>query len=447
MLSIVCTLLILIPVAVAMSLMISQVIANVMWNGTEQQAVLVAAIVRKGSLPRVIKPSVPGVDLIQVVAPGGRVLAASPSAGDRQPIVRAWPAPGDTMQDSQTCANIEPGCLRFSALRVGSGVQSPVVYAGDRTTTMMSTTFDNAIVAAQAALLTAAVGWITWHVTGRILRPVESITSELATTTFNDLSRRIPQQAGDDEIARLVRTLNQTLHRLERATHRQRGFVADASHELRTPLAGLRVKLEEARIHPHDFDAEELLDDTLRDVDRLQAITADLLLLAGLESSAATVRERVDLADLTRAELEHRADRVPVQVGLQDGVIVDGAPAQLARLLTNLLDNAQRHARDRVDVAVRRDNGQALLTVSDDGPGIPESDRERIFERFTRLDTARSRHLGGTGLGLAIANDIAHGHSGTITVSDSAHGGACFEVRLPLSPSSSATPQPGGRNG
>ncbi|MET7328947.1 ATP-binding protein [Nonomuraea sp. NPDC005650] len=444
MLSVVCTLAILIPLAVVMGAMLSQMIANVMWNETEQQAILLAAVVRSGNLPRVIKPSVPGVDLVQVVAPGGRVVAASPGADHRRPMDRAWPAPDATVQDLQTCTNSEPGCLRLSALRVDSGARSLVVYAAHRTTAIMSSTFDNAIVAAQAVLLAAAVGGITWYVTGRILRPVESITSQLATTTLNDLSHRIPGPKGDDEIARLIQTLNHTLLRLERATREQRRFVADASHELRTPLAGLRVKLEEAQLHPQDLDPQELLDNTLGDVDRLQAIATDLLLLAGLESTSTTVRTNVDLADLARTELDRRADRIPIQTNLQNGVTVDGTPVQLARLLTNLLDNAQRHAGERVEVEVSRQNGQALLTVSDDGPGVPEPDRQRIFERFTRLDAARSRHHGGTGLGLAIARDIAHAHAGTIAVRDSAQGGACFEVRLPLSakPSVDASPRP-----
>ncbi|MCF6467729.1 HAMP domain-containing histidine kinase [Nonomuraea sp. MG754425] len=434
MLSVVCTLLILIPVGLLMSAMISRTVADAMWNGTEQQAILVAANVRSGTLHHVIMPTVPGAELIQVVAPGGRILAASPDAGDRQPMDRVWPAPGDTIQDLQTCANPAPGCLRLSALRVDSAAGSPVVYAADRTTAMTSTVLDDILVAAQAALLTAVVGWITWNVTGRILRPVESITSQLDTITFNDLSRRIPEPAGRDEIARLVHALNQTLIRLERATHQQRRFVTDASHELRTPLAGLRVKLEEAQMNPQDINHDDLLGHTLGDVDRLQAITTDLLLLAGLESGSATHRESVDLTDLIRTELNRRADRIPVKARLQDGLTVDGTPTQLVRLLTNLLDNAERHARDRVEVELRGDDGQALLTVRDDGPGIPEADRERIFERFTRLDTARSRHQGGTGLGLAIAKDIAHAHSGTITVRNSAHGGAHFDVRLPLSP-------------
>ncbi|MFI7131095.1 ATP-binding protein [Nonomuraea sp. NPDC050153] len=191
--------------------------------------------------------------------------------------------------------------------------------------------------------------------------------------------------------------------------------------------------VSESAVRERFIDAARQIAERVFHVDRLQAIATDLLLLAGLESTPATARKNVDLADLTRSELDRRADPIPIRTNLQNGVTVDGTPVQLARLLTNLLDNAQRHAGERVEVEVSRHNGQALLAVSDDGPGVPEPDRQRIFERFTRLDTARSRHHGGTGLGLAIARDIAHAHSGTITVRDSTQGGACFEVRLPLS--------------
>lgn len=432
MLSVVCTLLILVPMAVVMSQVISEVIADVAWQDTQQQAVLVAAAIRAGSLPPVIKPSVSGVDLVQVVSPSGHVLAASPAASG-EPMAKLIPPPGGSMEDGQTCATPEPGCLRITALRA-DGPESPVVYAARRSTTLTSTTFVDSIVAAQAAVLTAAVGWIAWEVTGRILRPVEAARSQLATITLNHLSDRIAEPEGDDEIAKLIHTLNQTLLRLERATHEQRRFVTDASHELRTPLAGLRVKLEEAQMYPQDRDVDGLLAAGLSDLDRLQTIMGDLLLLAGLESSASTVREKVDLADLTRTELGRRADRVPVRASLTEGVTVEGVSSQLTRVLTNLLDNAQRHARERVEVEVRRDSGQAIMAVCDDGPGIPEADRERIFERFTRLDTARSREHGGTGLGLAIASDVVRSHSGTIAVLDRTSGGAWFEVRLPLAP-------------
>ncbi|GAA1018719.1 hypothetical protein Aple_026430 [Acrocarpospora pleiomorpha] len=431
-LSVVCALVILIPMAAVMSTVISQMFADVVWHDTQQQAILIAAAIRGGSLPRVITPTVPGVDLVQVVAPDRRVLAASPMARNKPPISVARPEPNDPLQDLQTCSNPERGCLRYSVLRADPRADSPVVVAARRTNTVLSTGFVDAIVAAQAIVLISCVAGLTWAVTGRILQPVDAIRSKLAKITFSDLSHRIAEPAGDDEISRLIHALNQTLQRLETATHQQRRFVADASHELRTPVAGLRVKLEEAQMHPRDIDLNGLLEHTLDDVDRVQAILSDLLMLAGLESGAAAKRQRVDLAALTRAELKQRARTPPIRSSLEDGVTVEGVPSQLSRMLTNLLDNAQRHARHLVDIEVHRDSDSALVTVSDDGPGIAVADRERIFERFTRLDTARSRDRGGTGLGLAIVNDVVHAHSGTILVGESPHGGGRFDVRLPL---------------
>jgi signal transduction histidine kinase len=175
-----------------------------------------------------------------------------------------------------------------------------------------------------------------------------------------------------------------------------------------------------------------VLDRALGDVDRLQKIVTDLLYLAGVESASPGSQVRVELAALARAEVRHRADRPPARLLRADEVAVKADPGQLARALSNLLDNAQRYAEHAVEVEVCRDGEHALLVVSDDGAGIADDDRARVFERFTRLDSARSRDRGGTGLGLAIVDDVVRAHSGTIRVERSAGGGARFEIRLPL---------------
>jgi signal transduction histidine kinase len=432
-LTILITMFIVVPTGLVMSLVIQQVITDMAWNDTQQEALAVASAVRGHHLPAVITPVIPGIDMVQVIGPGRQVVAASPAVRGRPPLSRIWPLPGNPLRDLQSCANTEPGCMRLTALRVEPAAHSSVVYAGRRTSGVLSTGFIDTIVSAQSVLLVSLAGWITWKVTGRMLRPVDVIRSALAEITFRDLGNRIPERSDSDEIYRLVRTLNHTLDRLERAVRKQRAFVADASHELRTPLAGLRVQLEEAQLHPQDTRLDALLDRTLADVDRLQMIVTDLLFLAGFESSLVRAREPVDLAALTRGEVDRRADRLPTDLRLQEGIIVDGVRGQLGRVLTNLLDNAQRHAEHRVDVEVRRDGDNALLAVSDDGTGVAEADRARIFERFTRLESSRSRDRGGTGLGLAIAREVVHAHAGTIHVGDSAGGGARFEVRFPLS--------------
>ncbi|MER6619279.1 HAMP domain-containing sensor histidine kinase [Streptomyces sp. NPDC000931] len=274
-------------------------------------------------------------------------------------------------------------------------------------------------------LLFGVVAGVTWLVTGRALRPVEGIRSEMAAITASeDLARRVPEPATHDEIARLARTTNETLAALEASVERQRRFVADASHELRSPIASLRTQLEVAAAHPELLDLDGAVEDTVR----LQHLAADLLLLARLDAGERPADARVDLSALAR---EEAAGRTGVTVDAEPAEVT-GSRGQLGRVLANLLDNARRHARSRVTVTVRREGDRAVLGVADDGEGVAEADRERIFERFVRLDAARSRDDGGAGLGLAIARDVALRHGGTLTASASPAGGALFELRLPL---------------
>jgi signal transduction histidine kinase len=274
-------------------------------------------------------------------------------------------------------------------------------------------------------LLLAVVAWVTWLVTRRALRPVEGIRREMAAITASeDLARRVPVPDTHDEVARLASTTNETLAALESSVERQRGFVADASHELRSPIASLRTQLEVAAAHPELLD----LDGAVADTVRLQRLAADLLLLARLDAGERPADARVDLAALAREAAEGRAG---VSVRGEGAVRVAGSRGQLGRVLANLLDNAQRHARSAVEVSVRRDGDAVVVAVADDGEGVPAADRERIFERFVRLDSARSRDDGGAGLGLAIARDVAVRHGGTLTVHDAPAGGALFELRLP----------------
>ncbi|WP_326618418.1 HAMP domain-containing histidine kinase [Streptomyces decoyicus] len=275
-------------------------------------------------------------------------------------------------------------------------------------------------------LLLVVVAGVTWLVTRRALRPVEGIRGEMAAITAStDLSRRVPVPASQDEVGRLARTTNETLAALESSVERQRRFVADASHELRSPIASLRTQLEVGVAHPELLDVPGAVEDTVR----LQRLAADLLLLARLDAGERPADARIGLAAMVREESSQRvADRVPVQIGeLADGEVA-GSRSQLGRVLGNLLDNAQRHAVSSVRVAVVRDGEWVVLRVEDDGPGVPESERERIFERFVRLDDARARDDGGAGLGLAIARDVAERHGGSLAV----RAGSVFELRLPV---------------
>lgn len=279
--------------------------------------------------------------------------------------------------------------------------------------------------------LLAVVAAVTWLVTRHALRPVEGIRAEMAEITGSgDLSRRVPEPRSGDEIARLARTTNQTLAALESSVERQHRFIADASHELRSPIANLRTQLEVADAHPELLDTHDLV----QDVVRLQHLATDLLLLARLDAGESPAHARVDLADLVRAEVAARAatDRFAPAVTLEgESLAVTGSRTQLARVLANLLDNAQRHAAGAVEVTAAVEHDDVVLTVTDDGPGVAPEDRELVFERFVRLDEARSRDAGGAGLGLAIARDVVLRHGGSLTVGGDPGEGAVFRARLP----------------
>lgn len=284
-----------------------------------------------------------------------------------------------------------------------------------------------AALAVGGPLLLATVAFVTWRVTGRALGPVEAIRAEVAEISDRDLHRRVPVPPTRDEVARLAQTMNTTLDRLESAGNRQRQFIADASHELRSPITVLRTQLEVALAVRDPELWPELISGALQDIERLQQLSSDLLLLARIDAAQPMASVRLDLGSVVRDAVEARlGDRVPVRTELEDGVLVEGSALWLARVVTNLLDNAQRFAGRRVDLVLRTTGGPsvrtAVLEVADDGPGIPPGDRERVFERFTRLDDARSRDHGGAGLGLAIARDLTAHHGGTLTAEDSRGG-------------------------
>ncbi|WP_345562130.1 sensor histidine kinase [Nonomuraea rosea] len=427
--------LVLIPVGIAGVTASKTLVAASVFRDTRDTAERIAYEMRGGALPMgaAIPVPIPSVDLIQVVGANGRILATSDAARNLPQLSDVRPTPENRVISTTSCLPTE--CLHLSAVRVTMFNDSPVVYAGRSTPEVLASHVLDVVVFGQVAVLIALASWATWLVTGRALRPVGTLRAELDAVHAGDLSRRVTQPPGDDEVAQLARSVNGTLARLERSSLQQRQFASDASHELRTPIAGLRAQLESAQLYPDDTDIESLVDCALRDTDRLEAIITDLLLLARIGSRVDVAKERVDLAELVRQELAVRSDKLPVRVDLADGVTVEGVRLQLSRLLGNLLDNAQRHAEHGVQVTVSREEtpqgGVAVLAVENDGAEIPPEDRERIFERFTRLDAARSRDAGGTGLGLAIARDVAMAHRGTICVEDYRRG-ARFVLRLPV---------------
>ncbi|WP_203781409.1 sensor histidine kinase [Paractinoplanes rishiriensis] len=280
-------------------------------------------------------------------------------------------------------------------------------------------------------LLVGMLALIKWRILGAALRPVEALRAGAEEITGGTRAGTLPVPEARDEIYRLAVTLNGMLHRLDAARARQRAFVADAAHELRSPLTTMRTELEVAqRLPAGSTDWPALSADLLADVERLSRLVDDLLLLARSDDGGPAMPRLADI-DLD-ALVADVVSRYP-DIGYErpdTPVTATVEPDAIGRVVANLIDNACRHARSRVRVEVADEGTHRLITVTDDGPGIPEADRERVFDRFTRLDDARARDAGGSGLGLAIVRELVRRHGGTITLGD-ANPGLRVDVRLP----------------
>jgi signal transduction histidine kinase len=313
----------------------------------------------------------------------------------------------------------------------------------DDLTVVAARSLDEAQAASSASLVTLGVavpvallvlGVTTWLVVGRALRPVEAMRREVDEVTAARLDRRLRDPGGRDEIARLARTLNGMLDRLDASARAQRRFVGDASHELKTPLATIRQHAEVAVLHPGSIDGPALAGTVLAEEARLTALVQGLLVLARAdEGELGVARRPVDLDDLVVAETSRLRASSPLRVdatGVGPARVSGDAPL-LGQVVRNLVANAARHATSQVSLALAERDGRAVLTVDDDGGGVPVAERGRVFERFVRLDEARDRDAGGSGLGLAIVAEIVRVHGGAVSVDDSPLGGARFAVDLP----------------
>jgi len=295
-------------------------------------------------------------------------------------------------------------------------------------------------------LMVVLVGLVVWVVTGRALRPVERLRRQVDRIEASDLSRRV--DPGDDELGALAATMNRMLSRLEQSQAVQRRFVSDASHELRSPLATMRQYAELAVAHPETVPTGELGEVVIAEGERMQDLVEGLL-LARLDEGQRPPTAPVDLDDLVLREADRlrrtgghpgeRSTAVEVDTSGVGPGRVEGNDRLLARVVRNLVDNAARHAEGRITLRVRSESterGQRVqFTVADDGAGVPSEDRERIFDRFTRLDEGRARDVGGSGLGLAIVCDVVEAHGGTVSVAagdgKGEFTGAVFTVDLP----------------
>ncbi|MDQ3943917.1 MAG: ATP-binding protein [Actinomycetota bacterium] len=411
-------------------------------EGTELVADDLENKLADGILPEVI--AVPGgADdddlLIQVLDSNRRVVAVSENLVGRGPVVPRQPDP-DSDGTLRITVERMPVDSRESFRVFGRRVTVPsgeivTLYVATEMAPVRSTVADlHRAVTVGGPLLLLLAGMAVWMLVGRALRPVEGIRRQVAEISEAALDRRVPEPPHDDEVGRLARTMNAMLGRLQRSAERQGRFVADASHELRSPLAATRTTLEVALAHPGSTTWEAAAGDVLAETERMERLVDDLLFLArGDEGQLRAAPGPVDLDDIIGAEANRTRARGRVGIDTSDvgAAQVRGVGAHLERVVRNLLENAEIHARSAVSVSLTRDGRTVVLAVTDDGPGIAAADRERIFDRFVRLEEARARHGGGAGLGLAIAREIVAAHGGTITAEDAPGGGARFVVRLP----------------
>ncbi|GLW99208.1 hypothetical protein Misp02_32950 [Microtetraspora sp. NBRC 16547] len=369
---------------------------------------------------------------IQVFDPSGALVAATPNVASAPPMERLIYR-ADNIATSDIC-NLRafPGECKIGVyfpFHVSDGLWRLHMAVSD-VPWYISPRFLGLLIAGWL-LLVGVTALAAYRAVSSTLEPVDAMTSKLAEITGGDLSQRVPVPWFHDELRRLAERANQTLDRAERAVEQQRRFASDTSHDLRTPLTAMHTELDEALLHPEETDWPRTARTALDSLERLQVMVTSLLDIARLDAGAPGRREPVDLAELVKSELVRRARKVTVTEQLTPGVVVDGDPLHLSRLLGNLLDNAERHAERNVTVEVARDDGSAVLEVVDDGDGIPPDQREIVFQRFARLDASRRKDAGGTGLGLPIARQIAESHGGTLTIGDSPRG-ARFVLRLPL---------------
>lgn len=370
---------------------------------------------------------------VQIFNGAGHSVASSSSTPE--PPMLAPGAIASTPRIGITGAAVRMHDVRVAAQSLETPTGRYVVLVGAGTDDVEATVSTVAIgLAAAAPLVIAAAGVATYILVRRSLRSVEAIRSRVADISASDLAERVPVPPQRDEIFTLATTMNQMLSRLESSQAVQRRFIADASHELRSPLSTVISALEVGVAHPDLLDDRLAADTLLPEARRMQALVEDLLLLARADERGLALRRTdTDLDDLALAEVARlrRETRLDVHAELAPTRLVGDASA-LARVLRNLLDNAARHATSRVEVTVRPEGGQARLTVADDGPGIAPADRKRVFERFVRLDTDRSRSGGGTGLGLAIVFEIVAAHGGSVHIDDRPGGGTAVVAQLPL---------------
>ncbi len=419
--------------------LLQRALQNNVSNSARSRVEEVALLTQKTELPFDLPDSGEKGAVVQVVNGSGKTVAASAQviAGSRLSTLN--PVLGDFLEESRSDLPITGDQKDDPFHVVAFGAQTP----RGRITAYVALSLDGVYETVAATKKTLQISFpillfivaiASWFFVGAALRPVDTMQRKVSEIGDGDLSLRIPEPPVDDEIGRLARSMNLMLARLEGSSDRQRRFVADASHELQSPLAASLADLEVALAHPASAQWETLAESLVDDNRRMTRLVSDLLFLAKSDSGVKLARfTAVDLDDIVRTEALRLQPRSPVRIDLTSvaPVEVRGNADQLARVVQNLLENASRYAASEILVEVREGEGFASLVVQDDGPGIDVAERDRVFDRFARLDDSRSRHSGGSGLGLSIAREILDGHGGTVGIEQSL-AGARFVVRLPL---------------
>jgi signal transduction histidine kinase len=374
---------------------------------------------------------------------GQRVVAIQVITPDGKVVKRAGSAPATPLIPiSEFDFNLRRGMpddavsnddMRVSGQKVNAASGQYTVLVGGGSEAVEETARIVALLWAAGAPIIVGVAAAASHtLVRRSLQSVDAIRSRVAEISTSDLAERVPVPTSRDAISALAVTMNEMLARLEAGHRAQQRFVSDASHELRSPLATIISGLEVAEVHPELLDSELAIDTLLPEAQRMRVLIEDLLLLARADEQSLKMRnEEVLLDQLAEVEAARvRRDGCTIHTAICPARLIGDRPA-VSRVIRNLVENAVRHAKSRVDIQVGSQGNDVILTVSDDGPGIAPADRARVFERFVRLDSDRARSGGGTGLGLAIVAEIVAAHGGTANIEDRSGGGTTLIVTLP----------------